>query len=386
MPSAATSSVAVRSEWRDARRIVIKIGSALLVDRKTGRLRSAWLDSIADDVKALVSEGREVILVSSGAIALGRHVLKLPKGVLALEKSQAAAAVGQISLSSAYQDVFQARGLTAAQVLLTLGDTEERRRYLNARRTMATLISCGAVPVVNENDTVATAEIRYGDNDRLSARVATMMSADCLVLLSDIDGLYTAAPAKDPAAKRLDVVRELTPEILAMAGDAGTELSKGGMVTKLEAARIALGAGTDMVITEGAALNPLRRLSEGAPCTWFLAPSDPVAARKRWIAGNLEPRGVIVVDAGAERALGQGKSLLPAGVARVEGTFDRGDAVTIRALDGRDLGRGLIAYPNDEATAIMGKKSGDIAAILGHAGRAELIHRDDMALNRTERT
>ena len=386
MPSAATSSVAVRSEWRDARRIVIKIGSALLVDRKTGRLRSAWLDSIADDVKALVSEGREVILVSSGAIALGRHVLKLPKGALALEQSQAAAAVGQISLSSAYQDVFQARGLTAAQVLLTLGDTEERRRYLNARRTMDTLISCGAVPVVNENDTVATAEIRYGDNDRLSARVATMMSADCLVLLSDIDGLYTAPPAKDPAAKRLDVVRELTPEILAMAGDAGTELSKGGMVTKLEAARIALGAGTDMVITEGAALNPLRRLSEGAPCTWFLAPSDPVAARKRWIAGNLEPRGVIVVDAGAERALGQGKSLLPAGVARVEGTFDRGDAVTIRALDGRDLGRGLIAYPNDEATAIMGKKSGDIAAILGHAGRAELIHRDDMALNRTERT
>lgn len=386
MPSAATSPAAVRPEWRDARRIVIKIGSALLVDRATGRLRSTWLNSIADDVKALVSDGREVILVSSGAIALGRHVLKLPKGALALEQSQAAASVGQISLSSAYQEVFQARGLTAAQVLLTLGDTEERRRYLNARRTMDTLISCGAVPVVNENDTVATAEIRYGDNDRLSARVATMMSADCLVLLSDIDGLYTAPPAKDPSAKRLDVVRELTPDILAMAGDAGTELSKGGMVTKLEAARIALGSGTDMVITEGAALNPLRRLSEGAPCTWFLAPSDPVAARKRWIAGNLEPRGIIVVDAGAERALGQGKSLLPAGVVRVEGTFDRGDAVTIRAADGRDLGRGLIAYPNDEATAIMGKKSGDIAAILGHAGRAELIHRDDMALNRTERT
>lgn len=388
MPPDATSvsTDAVRSEWRDARRIVVKIGSALLVDRATGRLRSAWLNSIADDVKALVAEGREVILVSSGAIALGRHVLRLPKGALALEQSQAAAAVGQISLSSAYQEVFQARGLTAAQVLLTLGDTEERRRYLNARRTMDTLIACGAVPVVNENDTVATAEIRYGDNDRLSARVATMMSADCLVLLSDIDGLYTAPPAKDPTAKRLDVVRELTPEILAMAGDAGTELSKGGMVTKLEAARIALGAGTDMVITEGATQHPLRRLGEGAPCTWFLATSDPVAARKRWIAGNLEPRGIIVVDAGAERALGQGKSLLPAGVVRVEGAFDRGDAVTIRALDGRDLGRGLIAYPNDEATAIMGKKSGAIATILGHAGRAELIHRDDMALNRTERT
>lgn len=377
-----TSTAAVRPEWRDARRIVVKIGSALLVERTTGRLRSAWLESIADDVKTLTAEGREVVLVSSGAIALGRHVLKLPRGALALEQSQAAAAVGQISLSSAYQDVFQARGLTAAQVLLTLQDTEERRRYLNARRTMATLLGCGAIPVVNENDTVATTEIRYGDNDRLSARVASMMSADCLVLLSDIDGLYTAPPAKDPKARRLDVVHEITHEILAMAGDAGTELSKGGMVTKLEAARIAMGSGTDMVITEGAALNPLRRLAEGAPCTWFIAPTDPIAARKRWIAGNLEPRGAIVVDGGAEKALGQGKSLLPAGVVRVEGTFDRGDAVTIRALDGRDLGRGLIAYPHDEAAAIMGKRSSEIAAILGHAGRAELIHRDDMALSR----
>lgn len=384
MPAARkeTSTAAVRPEWRDARRIVVKIGSALLVERTTGKLRSAWLESIADDVKALTAEGREVILVSSGAIALGRHVLKLPKGTLALEQSQAAAAVGQISLSSAYQDVFKAREMTAAQVLLTLQDTEERRRYLNARQTMATLLGCGAIPVVNENDTVATAEIRYGDNDRLSARVASMMSADCLVLLSDIDGLYTAPPAKDPKAKRLDVVHEITHEILAMAGDAGTELSKGGMVTKLEAARIAMGSGTDMVITEGAALNPLRRLADGAPCTWFLAPSDPVAARKRWIAGNLEPRGSIVVDAGAEKALGQGKSLLPAGVVRVEGTFDRGDAVTIRALDGRDLGRGLIAYPHDQAAAILGKRSSEIAAILGHAGRTELIHRDDMALSK----
>lgn len=388
MPAARkeTSTAAVRPEWRDARRIVVKIGSALLVDHASGRLRSSWLSSIADDVKALTAEGREVILVSSGAIALGRHVLKLPKGTLALEHSQAAAAVGQISLSSAYQDVFMTRGLTAAQVLLTLQDTEERRRYLNARSTMATLLARGAVPVVNENDTVATAEIRYGDNDRLSARVASMMSADCLVLLSDIDGLYTAPPAKDPEAKRLDVVREITHEILAMAGEAGTELSRGGMVTKLEAARIAMGSGTDMVITHGAALNPLRRLAEGSPCTWFLASSDPVAARKRWIAGNLEPRGAIVVDAGAEKALGQGKSLLPAGVVRIEGIFDRGDAVTIRALDGRQLGRGLIAYPHDEAAAIMGKRSSEIPAILGHEGRAELIHRDDMALARTERT
>jgi glutamate 5-kinase len=381
-PATTQKKTAVRPEWRDARRIVVKIGSALLVDRATGRLRSTWLNSIADDVKELVAGGREVILVSSGAIALGRHVLKLPKGALALEQSQAAASVGQISLSSAYQEVFNARGLTAAQVLLTLQDTEERRRYLNARRTMDTLIGCGAIPVVNENDTVATAEIRYGDNDRLSARVASMMSADCLVLLSDIDGLYTAPPAKDPAAKRLDIVKELTPEILAMAGDAGTELSRGGMVTKLEAARIAMGSGTDMVITRGASMHPLRRLAEGAASTWFLAPTDPVAARKRWIAGNLEPRGTITVDVGAEKALRQGKSLLPAGVTRIDGTFDRGDAVTIRALDGRDLGRGLIAYPHDEATAIIGKRSSDIAAILGHEGRTELIHRDDMALSK----
>jgi glutamate 5-kinase len=384
MPAARkeTSTAAVRPEWRDARRIVVKIGSALLVDHATGLLRTAWLNSIADDVQSLAAEGREIILVSSGAIALGRHVLKLPRGPLALEHSQAAASVGQISLSSAYQDAFKTRNLIAAQILLTLQDTEERRRYLNARQTMATLLARGAVPVVNENDTVATAEIRYGDNDRLSARVASMMSADCLVLLSDIDGLYTAPPAKDPNAQRLDVVHAITHEILAMAGDAGTELSKGGMVTKLEAARIAMGSGTDMVITEGGGLNPLRRLAEGAPCTWFLAPSDPVAARKRWIAGNLEPRGSIVVDAGAEKALGQGKSLLPAGVVRVEGTFDRGDAVTIRALDGRDLGRGLIAYPHDQAAAILGKRSNEIAAILGHAGRTELIHRDDMALSK----
>ncbi len=388
MPAARkdTSTAAVRPEWRDARRIVVKIGSALLVDHASGRLRSAWLNSIADDVQALAAEGREVILVSSGAIALGRHVLKLPKGALPLEHSQAAASVGQISLSSAYQDAFNARGLIAAQILLTIGDTEERRRYLNARSTMATLLARHAVPVVNENDTVATAEIRYGDNDRLSARVASMMSADCLVLLSDVDGLYTAPPAKDPNAKRLDVVHELTHEILAMAGDAGTELSKGGMVTKLEAARIAMGSGTNMVITHGAALNPLRRLAEGAPCTWFLASSDPVAARKRWIAGNLEPRGSIFVDAGAEKALGQGKSLLPAGVVRIEGTFDRGDAVSIRALDGRQLGRGLIAYPHEQAAAIIGKRSSEIPRILGHEGRAELVHRDDMALTRTERT
>lgn len=372
-----------RAEWANARRIVVKIGSALLVDRASGRLNEAWLESLADDVADLVAKGKDVILVSSGAIALGRHVMRLPKGPLELEQSQAAAAVGQISLASAYQDVFKARTLCTAQVLLTLGDTEERRRYLNARRTIDTLLAHKAVPVVNENDTVATTEIRYGDNDRLSARVASMMSADCLVLLSDIDGLYTAPPGRGVDAQRLDVVTHITPQIEAMAGDAGTELSRGGMVTKIEAAKIALGSGTNMVISSGRVLNPLRALAEGAACTWFLAPSDPVAARKRWIAGNLESKGTVVVDAGAEKALASGKSLLPAGVRRVEGTFDRGDAVVIRAVDGRELGRGLVAYACADAQRIIGRKSGEIARILGYDGRAELIHRDDMALSRS---
>ena len=372
-----------RPEWTSARRIVVKIGSALLVDRASGQLNETWLKSMADDVADLVAKGKDVILVSSGAIALGRHVMRLPKGPLELEQSQAAAAVGQISLASAYQDVFKARALYVAQVLLTLGDTEERRRYLNARRTIDTLLAHKAVPVVNENDTVATTEIRYGDNDRLSARVASMMSADCLVLLSDIDGLYTAPPGRGVDAQRIDVVTQITPQIEAMAGDAGTELSRGGMVTKIEAAKIALGSGTNMVIASGRILNPLRALAKGAPCTWFLAPSDPVAARKRWIAGNLESKGYVVVDAGAEKALASGKSLLPAGVRRVEGTFDRGDAVVIRAADGRELGRGLVAYAFADAQRIIGKKSGEIARILGYDGRAELIHRDDMALNRS---
>jgi glutamate 5-kinase len=372
-----------RLEWTSARRIVVKIGSALLVDRASGQLNEAWLKSLADDVADLVAKGKDVILVSSGAIALGRHVMRLPKGPLELEQSQAAAAVGQISLASAYQDVFKARTLCAAQVLLTLGDTEERRRYLNARRTIDTLLAHKAVPVVNENDTVATTEIRYGDNDRLSARVASMVSADCLVLLSDIDGLYTAPPGRGVEARRVDVVTQITPQIEAMAGDAGTELSRGGMVTKIEAAKIALGSGTNMVISSGRVHNPLRALSEGAACTWFLAPSDPVAARKRWIAGNLESKGYVVVDAGAEKALASGKSLLPAGVRRVEGTFDRGEAVVIRAVDGRELGRGLVAYSDADAARIIGKKSGEIARILGYDGRAELIHRDDMALSRS---
>jgi glutamate 5-kinase len=372
-----------RQKWHSAKRVVIKIGSALLVERDTGRLRAAWLDSLADDIAVLKQAGKEVVLVSSGSIALGRQILKLPSGPLELEQSQAAASVGQISLAHAYQNVFQKRQLIMGQILLTLGDTEERRRYLNARNTVDTLLKHGVVPVVNENDTVATTEIRYGDNDRLSARVAGMISADCLVLLSDVDGLYTAPPGTSSDARRLDVVENITPEIEAMAGDVGSELSRGGMVTKIEAAKIARSAGTNMVIALGGELNPIAQLDKDGPCTWFVAPSDPVTARKRWIAGQLEPRGSVVVDLGAERALGVGKSLLPAGVTSVVGQFGRGDMVRILAKDSRELGRGLVAYNQEDAVRIIGRKSGDIADILGYRGRVELIHRDDLIFHRT---
>ncbi|HPG88809.1 MAG TPA: glutamate 5-kinase [Hyphomicrobium sp.] len=382
MSEANIASSTARPEWRKAKRIVVKIGSALLADRATGQLKAEWLNSLMDDVAELAKAGKDVVLVSSGAVALGRHKLGLPKGVLELEQSQAAAAVGQISLAHAYQELANARGLTAAQILLTLGDTEQRRRYLNARRTIEVLLSLKAIPVVNENDTVATAEIRYGDNDRLSARVASMVSADCLVLLSDIDGLYTAPPNENPDAKHIPLVSEITPEIEAMAGDAGTELSKGGMKTKVEAGKIALGAGTNMVITTGKIMHPLRAIGDGAKVTWFLAKSDPVTAKKRWLAGQLVPVGQVILDAGAEKALLSGKSLLPAGVSRIEGHFDRGDAVVIRSASGVELGRGLIAYASAEAQRIIGKRSSEIAAILGYDGQDTLIHRDDMALNR----
>jgi glutamate 5-kinase len=372
----------MRAEWTDAKRLVIKIGSSLLVDAATGTLRQAWLEALADDIAAIRKEAKEIVVVSSGAIALGRNVLKLPKGALKLEDSQAAAAVGQIDLAHAYEDAFRARGLVAAQVLLTLGDTEERRRYLNARSTMTTLLKLGAVPVVNENDTVATSEIRYGDNDRLAARVASMMSADCLVLLSDVDGFYTARPGSRADACRLDEVTDITPEIEAMAGDVGSELSKGGMVTKIEAAKIAVSGGTHMVIASGKVLNPLQALAKKGAGTWFPARSDPVTARKRWIAGTLEPKGAFTVDGGAAAALASGKSLLPAGVTRVDGSFERGDAVVIRNGEGIEIGRGLTAYDHAEAKAIIGRKSSEIAGILGYLGRPELIHRDDMVLQR----
>ncbi len=372
----------VRPEWAAARRIVIKLGSALLTDGGTDTIKTQWLGALLDDVAELKKSGKEVVLVSSGAIALGRQALGLAPGLLDLEESQAAAATGQIALAHAYRELSSERDITAAQILLTLGDTEERRRYLNARETIQTLLRLNALPVVNENDSVATNEIRYGDNDRLSARVASMVSADCLVLLSDVDGLYTAPPSSTSDARRIDVVQEITNDIMAMAGDAGTALSKGGMRTKVEAAKIARAAGTHMVITSGKIDHPIKALSEGAPCTWFLAPSDPVTARKRWISGQLEPKGRIIIDDGAEKALKAGKSLLPAGVTAVEGEFDRGDAVVILSRDGRELGRGLVAYTHHDAERIQGKKSSEISAILGFEGRDELIHRDSLALNR----
>ena len=380
--SVVAGMAAMRGEWTGAKRLVVKIGSSLLVDATSGALKADWLSALADDIAGLRAEGREIIVVSSGAIALGRNALKLPKGALKLEDSQAAASVGQIDLAHAYEEAFRARSLVAAQVLLTLGDTEERRRYLNARNTMTTLLRLGAVPVVNENDTVATSEIRYGDNDRLAARVASMMSADCLVLLSDVDGFYTAPPGSRDDARRIEEVTDITPEIEKMAGDVGSDLSRGGMVTKIEAAKIAVSGGTHMVIASGRVMHPLQALTTKGTGTWFLARQDPVAARKRWIAGTLEPKGAFTVDQGAATALASGKSLLPAGVTRVEGSFERGDAVLIRNGDGVEIGRGLTAYDHEEAKAIIGRKSGEIAEILGYLGRPELIHRDDMVLQR----
>jgi glutamate 5-kinase len=366
------------------RRIVVKVGSSLLVDAAAGSLKRDWLASLAADIAGLHKNKRDVIVVSSGAIALGRAVLKLPVGSLKLEDSQAAAAVGQIALARAWSESLSAHGLTAGQVLVTLGDTEERRRYLNARSTIAKLLEWRAVPVINENDTVATSEIRYGDNDRLAARVATMMSADLLVLLSDVDGLYDKPPNLDDksagGATLVPLVARITPEIEAMAGASASALARGGMLTKIEAGKIATTAGTHMIIASGHVRHPLKRIADGGACTWFLTPANPVTARKKWIAGSLEPRGALVIDAGAVKALRSGKSLLPAGVVKVEGAFGRGDAVVVRGPDGAEIGRGLIAFDADDAERIKGRSSADIPAILGFSGRTEMIHRDDLVL------
>jgi glutamate 5-kinase len=365
---------------KDFRRIVVKVGSALLIDQAAGEVKAAWLSALAADVAALHKQGKDVLIVSSGSIALGRSRLKLPRGTLKLEESQAAAAVGQIELARIWSEVLGAHGIGTGQILVTLQDTEERRRYLNARSTIGKLLEWRAVPVINENDTVATNEIRYGDNDRLAARVATMTSADLLILLSDIDGLYTAPPGANPNAKLIPVVERVTADIEAMAGAAESEFSRGGMRTKIEAAKIATSSGTHMLIASGKIEHPLKTIADGGRCTWFLTPANPVTARKRWIAGSLEPKGTLVIDAGAVKALRAGKSLLPAGVVRIEGQFARGDAVVVRGPDGHEIGRGLVAYDADNAEKIKGYSSSEAATILGVPGRAEMIHRDDLVV------
>jgi glutamate 5-kinase len=371
----------VKPELASFRRVVVKVGSSLLVDSKAGTLNAEWLRALAADLSDFAKRGASLLVVSSGAIALGRTVVKLPsQGALKLEESQAAAAVGQIALARVWAEMLADVGLTAGQILLTLGDTEERRRYLNARETIGKLLELGAVPVINENDTVATTEIRYGDNDRLAARVATMMSADLLILLSDIDGLYSAPPHENPSAQLIPLVPRVSAEIEAMAGTAGSELSRGGMRTKIEAAKIATAAGTHMVIASGRKLHPVRAIAQGGPCTWFLTPANPVTARKKWIGGALEPKGAIHVDAGAVAALRRGKSLLPAGVFKIEGAFARGDAVLVRGPDGAEIGRGLVAYDSADAERLKGQNSERIEAILGYRGRSEMVHRDDLAL------
>src|SRR5271166_165205 len=367
----------------DAKRVVVKVGSALLVDADKRRMNRTWLESLSADIAAMRRRGQELILVSSGAIALGRRHLGLNSGKLKLEESQAAAAVGQIRLAHAYKELLDAHGITVAQILLTLGDTEQRRRYLNARGTLNTLLSLGAVPVINENDTVATAEIRYGDNDRLAARVAQMVGADCLVLLSDIDGLYTANPNEDPDAEFIARVLQITPAIEAMAGGVGSDMGSGGMQTKIAAAKIAVGAGCHLCIAKGACQHPLKRIEEGARCTWFVPSSTPVAMRKQWIAGTLKPAGDIAIDEGPVRALTKGKSLLPAGVVRAAGRFERGDAVRIVGPDGAEVARGICAYSDADAVRIMGRKSAEIEKVLGFRGRDEIVHRDDMVLVKT---
>ncbi len=364
----------------EARRVVVKVGSALLVDQVSGRLNRSWLEALVQDIRRMRRRGQQVIIVSSGAVALGRRQLGLPKGALALEQKQAAAAVGQIRLAHAYKELLEEEGTTVAQLLLTLQDSEQRRRYLNARATLDTLLELGAIPVINENDTVATAELRYGDNDRLAARVAQMAMADCLVLLSDVDGLYSADPNVVPDAEFFPEVRGITARIEAMAGNSASDVGSGGMVTKIAAARIALDAGCHMCIASGHALRPLKRIEAGARCTWFIPAATPATARKQWIAGALQPAGVLTIDAGAAGALRRGRSLLPAGVTDVSGQFERGDAVEVADPGGRVIARGLVAYSSADVRRIMGRQSRDIEQLVGYRGRDEVVHRDDLVL------
>jgi glutamate 5-kinase len=368
----------------NAKRIVIKVGSSLLIG-PDGHVRGPWLATLAQDIRRLKHEGKQVIIVTSGAVALGRHVLGYGARALLLEEKQAAAACGQVPLFShwaaalAQGEVVDA--LYPAQILLTADDSIQRRRYLNARNTLETLLENGRiVPLINENDTVATAEIRFGDNDRLAARVAQMAGAELLVIFSDIDGLYSNDPGKHPQAEFIAKVDEITPEIERMAGDAASEISSGGMTTKIAAAKIANAAGCHMAIARGTADHPLQALFSGGKHTLFVAQKSPAAARKQWISGAMHPAGSVTVDAGAAKALAGGKSLLPAGVTAVAGAFGKGDVVLVKTPDGKTVARGLIAYDADDARAICGKQSGDIERILGFKRRDVLIHRDDLVL------
>ena len=363
----------------NAKRVVIKVGSTLLVDKNSGDLNLTWLESLASDVSLLKSRGIDVVLVSSGSIALGRGSLGLQDAELSLENSQASAAVGQIRLARAYEEVLAPFSVKTAQILVTLEDSANRRRYLNTRATMERLLTFGVVPIVNENDTVATDEIRFGDNDRLAAQIAATVSADNLILLSDVDGLYSSNPSTNPDAKRLDVIKEITPEIEEMAGEGVSGISKGGMITKLMAARTATQAGCAMVITKGDVPNPITELENGANCTWFKPNVDPQTARKRWISSQ-KSVGKLIIDQGAVTALIDGKSLLPIGVTSIEGNFSRGDIVSIYSVNGRELAKGICAYPAVEAKLIIGQNSNEIETILGYAGRAAVIHRDDLAI------
>ena len=362
-----------------ARRLVIKVGSSLLVDQESGAIHRKWMDSLAADIARCRARGQDIILVSSGAVAVGRRHLKLTPP-LRLDEKQAAAATGQIRLAHAWQEALAAHGITVAQILMTLEDSEDRQRYINARNTLDTLLRLQAVPVINENDTVATAEIRFGDNDRLAARVAQMCGADALVLFSDIDGLYSADPRKNPDAYFIPTVHELSPEIEAMAGNPGSSVGSGGMVTKLVAAKICMSAGTRMAIALGSPLHPLEKIEQGGRCTWFLPQAEPKASRKQWILGALSPTGSVVVDDGAVKALLKGGSLLPAGVTEIDGEFQAGDCILIRDQTNRVLGRGLAAYASLDAGRIIGRKSAEFEAVLGYRGRDELIHRDDLVM------
>src|SRR6185437_4417779 len=376
------TSVRGPSPLSGAHRVVVKVGSALLVDAKTGRLNRAWLKSLVADLLRLRRRGQQVILVSSGAVALGRRHLGLPTGALRLGESQAAAAVGQIRLAHAYKELLEDAGVTVAQMLLTLEDSEQRPRYLNARATLEALLRLEALAVINENDTVATAELRYGDNDRLAARVAQMAGADCLILLSDVDGLYTADPNRHPQAQFIERVTRLTPEIEAMGGRSASTVGSGGMTTKLAAARIALNAGCHLCIASGHPRHPIRRIDKGARCTWFIPRPPPVAARKQWIARTLRPAGAVHIDAGALKALRSGKSLLPAGVTATLGRFEGGDTVSVLSADGAEVARGISAYSDADAARIIGRQSSEIETLLGYRGPDELIHRDDLVILR----